>query len=217
MHLLHLLDDEFLGDSCRHVLERSLSGYGCDAKVAAAEDGKALGTFAQASFNVFLVALELEALKLCVLVVYRCGNEHVEELVAVVGHGSVKCLDGCRTRFLSRHAHVNLYLLVYGWQEVDSSIFSIFCFLDDGELGRQIHRLAVISCHFRRTVDDRGTILQHLWLTECLKNEFVSDTVGISVSDGHSNLFAVHLSFYFIVEIAASSCLINIFFFISGA
>ena len=52
------------------VLERSLSGYGCDAKVATAEDGKALGTFAQASFNVFLVALELEALKLCVLVVY---------------------------------------------------------------------------------------------------------------------------------------------------
>ena len=53
----------------------------------------------------------------------------------------------------------DLYLLVYSRREVDSSVFSIFCFLDDGELGRQIHRLAVISCHFRRTVDDRGTIL----------------------------------------------------------
>ena len=27
VHLLHLLDDEFLGDGCRHVLERSFSGY----------------------------------------------------------------------------------------------------------------------------------------------------------------------------------------------
>ena len=75
MHLLHLLDDEPLSDSCRHVLERRLSGYGCDAKVAAAEDGKALGTFAQASFNVLLVALELETLKLNIMIVYRFGNE----------------------------------------------------------------------------------------------------------------------------------------------
>ena len=86
--------------------------------------------------------LLVRTLNLGVQRTYRCGNEHVEELVAVVGHGAVKSLDGCCSRFLGRHAHVNLHLLVYSRQEVDSSVFRIFSFLYDGELE---HLASIIS------------------------------------------------------------------------
>ena len=50
---------------------------------------------AQTGFDIVFVILEGVALYLDILVAYRSRDEHIVEAVAIVGHGTVECLDCC--------------------------------------------------------------------------------------------------------------------------
>ena len=54
-----------------------------------------MAAVAQTGFDVVFVIHEGVAFNLDVLTAYRGCDEHIVETVAIVGHGTVECLDCC--------------------------------------------------------------------------------------------------------------------------
>ena len=90
-----LLGDSLCGDCLWYLCHWDSSGDGCKAQVVAKEEGQGMVAIAQTGFDIVFVILEGVALYLDILVAYRSRDEHIVEAVAIVGHGTVECLDCC--------------------------------------------------------------------------------------------------------------------------
>ena len=187
-----LLYDSLCRDLCGNLFERQFLCHRSDAQRIAHEDAESLLSLTETGLDVVLVSLEGEALDECVLTVDRCCHQHIIQIVSEVGHGSVECLHRSLSRLLCRHTHVHLHLLLDSRQKVDASFLGVFGLLDDGELRGQVHGLAVVGCHLGRAIDDRRAKLQHLGLCKGFKDQFVSDTIGISMGESHPDFLVVH-------------------------
>ena len=129
-------------------------------------------------------------------IVDRSGNQHVVETSTIISHGTIERLYCSQSRVSCRHTHIHFHLVIYSSQKIDSSILYILSLLNDRELTWQVHGLAIIGCHFWRAIYNRCTEFQHFWLCKGFKNEFISDTIGISVGDSHPYFLIVHILFF---------------------
>ena len=196
LHQRHLLYDSICSDASGNLLQRSLLRNGSDTQVTTHQDRQAFLALTEASLNIFLMTLERIVFYLSVTIVDRRGHQDIIQSIAIIGHCTVESFYGCLSRLWCRHTHIYLHLFLYGSEEIDPSILCILCFLDDRELSWQIHRLTIVSCHLRGTIYNRCTEFQHFWLCKCLKDEFISDTIGIAMGDCHPYVLIVHCLFF---------------------
>ena len=92
-----LAHDPFLTDCASYLSQRSLFCDSCDTKVASDEDAQGTVAVTDACFDVLLVSLEGISFNLDVLTADRCCDQNIIEIVAIVGHSTVECFDGCRS------------------------------------------------------------------------------------------------------------------------
>ena len=90
-----LAHDTFLTDCTSYLSQRCLFCDSCDTEVVSDEDAQGTVAVADACFDVLLVSLEGIAFNLDVLTADWCCNQDIVEIVAIVGHSTVECFDGC--------------------------------------------------------------------------------------------------------------------------
>ena len=188
--------EALFGEVCRHVLDSESVGGECYAQRLVYHYLHALGTVADACLRVFLQVLVAIVVGRHVCIVHRTCYEHVVQLAAEVGHGTVESLQCSLTRLLGRSAEFHLHLIVKACEQIDTSVLRIFGTVDYAEVGLYVHSLAMIGSNLGRTVDDGSAQFQHLRLSKGFKNEFVSDTVGIAVRYGNAYFSIFHCILY---------------------
>ena len=197
---LDFCNKAFFGKVCRNVLDCESVGGECYAQRLIYHYLYAFRTVADACLRVFLQILVAVVVGRHVGVVDRTGYKHIVQLASEVGHGAVESLQCSFARLLSRCANLYLHLVVEASKQIDASVLSVFCAVDDAEVGLDVHRLTMIGGNLRRTVDDRSTKLQHLRLSKGFKDEFVSDTVGIAVRYGNAYFSIFHCILYIVYK-----------------
>ena len=90
-----LAHDTFLTDYTSYLSQRSLFCDSCNTEVASDEDAQGTVAVTDACFDVLLVSLEGIAFNFDVLTADWCCNQDIVEIVAIVGHSTVECFDGC--------------------------------------------------------------------------------------------------------------------------
>ena len=123
---------------------------------------------------------------------HRCCHEHIEESLLVVFKRTYDGAQGGIARFGSGLSHLHLHLVVKCCKKVHPSVTSSFGTVDDGEVGLQVHGLAVISRHLGRAIYDGSTEFQHGWVGKSLEYDFITDAVCISVRYGNAYFFIFH-------------------------
>ena len=68
--------------------------------------------------------------------------------------------------------------------------------INNTEVSRQIQRLTMISSHFRRTVNNRSTQLQHNRICKSLQYHFIADAVNISLGNTNPYFRIFHVSLF---------------------
>ena len=91
-------------------------------------------------------------------------------------------------------SHVHLDLIIEGGKEVHLSVVCIFRLINNGEVCLDAENITVVGGHLGRTVDDRGAQFKYGRIGERLEYQFIADSVGITVRDGHANFPIFHCS-----------------------
>ena len=170
------------------VLHGHVVGHQAYAERVVEQDGHGLPALGETFLDIARLSCERDALALDIGRMDGSCHQHVKLAVAVIHDGAVERLEGSHAGFLARLAQFHLDFLIKGGQQVHPPVLGILGAVDDAEVGLYVQRLAVIGRHLGRPIDDGRTQFQHLWGGEGFKNQFVSDTVGIAVCNGHTYL-----------------------------
>lgn len=189
-----LLGDAVFCDVFSYLGDGEMGGGKGDAKVVVDHNHEGLGGVAGAVLEVFSVAGKVEVVALDGGFVDGRGDKDVEESFFVVAHG---LFDGGESslpalgRWLSE-----FYLHLIPFQainEVQAAVDDVGGVQNGGEVGGEVHCLAVVGSYLGRAVDNRDTKLEHGRITENLEDCFVAYSVDVALSDGDDNLFVLHI------------------------
>ena len=139
-------------------------------------------------FDVLRMTTEMKHIALNGVLVDRCRNQHVVQVIAEVGHSTVECFQGCLAGLFRWLSEVHLDFIFKRRQQVQPSLLGILGSLYDAERCLQTECLAVIGCHFRRAIYNGDTQIEHSRIGKGLHDNLVTNAVRISVRDSHANL-----------------------------
>ena len=191
-----LLYETLLIDGGRHVLQRDVAGGKGYTHDIVDEDVESFLPVTDTALDEPLVAWEVEAVDVHVVLVDRSGDEHVEEIVFIVGDGAVDALDGSAAGILRRHAELYLHILVETWQQVELAVLSLVGAVDDAEdVALNAQRIAMVAGNLGRAIDNRCAEIEYCRVFECFEYQLVTYAIGVSVGDGHAYFPIVHILF----------------------
>ena len=150
-------------------------------------------------FDVTTLTAEMELL----IIVYWSCNEYIENTFPIIFQGPVNCQETSVSRFLGRHAQLHFYFLIEHRNEVNPTVLYLLHVVDDGEVCWNIQGIAVVCGHLRRTIDNGSAEFEHLLFSKGFKNQFISYSVCIAMSNGNTDfsVFTHTLSYIYIILI----------------
>ena len=181
-----------------HTLERHTGRGKSQPQVVVYIDGEGFLSLPHAGLNVAGVPREWKTVHLHIVTIHRSGHQHIEESFPIVGHCLVECFQRSVARLRGGHSQFHLHLFLHGGQQIDAPVAHLLGRIDNREVGLQVECLAVVGRHFGRPIDDGRTKFQHLGLGKSLKNQFISDTIGIAVCNRHTNFSIFHKGFIYL-------------------
>ncbi len=183
----------FLGYRLRHVADRQMCGHQSHAKHIIHQNHQCLPAFPGALLYIFRMSGEMETVALNRRLVDRRRHQYVEQPLAIIRHSPFQSSQSRLAALGRRLSEIDLHLVRQTVHQIQAPLHGLIRFLYRDEICRQFHRLTVVSGHFRRTIYNRCTQLQHHRFAEKLQDNLVSHTVYVTVGYPHQDLTILHI------------------------
>ena len=170
------------------MLHRCVDVGESHAQPLSCQNGHALAIRLGMVFDVTGLSAEVESL----VIVNRSRYDYVHKSVLPVCQSSVDGFKGCIARLLARFSKFYLYFLFKGCQHINAALLCAFGIVDDGEVCLDVKSLAMVGCHFRRSIYNRCTQFPHHRVFQSLEYQFISDAVSVAVRNGYAYFPVFH-------------------------
>ena len=151
------LHNGFLGYRLRHVANRQMCSHQSHAKHVIHQNHQCLPAFADALLYIFRMSGKVETISLYRCLVDGCRHQYIEQSLAIIHHSPFQSRQS-RFAALGRGlSEIDFHLFFQTVHQIQLALHGLVRFLYRDEVCRQLHRLAVISGHFGRTIYNRYT------------------------------------------------------------
>ena len=193
--------DQLLGNRIGNFSNRKVSCNQSHSEIILQKNHQGFSILSHTFFNIFRMSREMERIRLDIMLVDWSGYQHINQTVTIILQCSFQRIQSRFTGFRSSLGHFHFQFIFRTVQDVQFTFLCICRSIDDAEVGRNIHRLAMKGCYLRRTIHNRCAQFQHRSISEGFQDDFVSYPIDISVGDTHfyfSIVFHERLNFYII-------------------
>ena len=168
----------------------------CYSEIILHKNHQRFVSLAYTLFYVLGMSRKMECVRLYGMLVYRSCNQNVYSAFTIIGQSSFQSVKSSLSGLCSRLAKFHLKFFCSTVKKIQSSVLYLPCRVNNTEVGRNIHRLAMVGRDLWRTVHHRCTQLHHFRFGKSFQYNLIAYSVNVTVGDSHSYFSSFHVNTY---------------------
>ena len=125
------------------------------------------------------------------------SDEDIAKSHTYIGGRTLQSLEGRTTSSFGRLSDLHFVALGSAVEDIEYPVLCILCLMDDVPRGMlYIQVLFPEGSYMRRAVKDGGEELEDTFVFEGLQDDFIADTIDVTVGNCYSNLACTHCVAY---------------------